>query len=88
MSSLQEKDGAGPIILTPQRSEGSEKHSRKEPSHEFEHVQHNEKRDAEIALNGDDSDGKIDWSSRQIITTVSLALVYVGKENAIFCISI
>lgn len=30
------------------------------------------------ALKGDESDGKIDWTKKQIIATISLAMIYTG----------
>ena len=34
------------------------------------------------AVKGDDSDGKIDWTWKQIAATVSLAGLYVGEYQA------
>lgn len=30
------------------------------------------------ALKGDDGDGKIDWTKKQIVATISLAMIYTG----------
>lgn len=32
------------------------------------------------ALKGDDGDGKIDWTKKQIVATISLAMIYTGKH--------
>lgn len=33
------------------------------------------------ALKGDASDGKVDWTTKQIIATISLAMIYTGKPS-------
>jgi hypothetical protein len=33
----------------------------------------------EHALKGDDSDGKVNWTWKQIIATISLSMIYTGK---------
>lgn len=32
-----------------------------------------------LALKGDQSDGKVDWTKKQIIATISLAMIYTGN---------
>ena len=36
-----------------------------------------------VAIKGDDSDGKLDWTARSFMAYVSLCLVYTGKLNHI-----
>lgn len=78
MSAINEKEGSGTPVELSQGSQNSHELSRKHSAQELEHIPTTEKHDAENAL-GDNSDGQIDWNIRQIITTISLAIVYVGS---------
>jgi hypothetical protein len=70
MAALSEKQG---MDSPEQVSHGSQEH--------IEHLETEnnikEKDDLE-AVKGDDSDGQIDWSVRQVLACSSLALLYVG----------
>jgi hypothetical protein len=68
------------MMHTPLESQSSEKVSKEASTQEFEHVQHDESHDAESAHEGGSSTGQVDWSLRQLITTTSLAMIYVGKK--------
>lgn len=35
------------------------------------------------ALKGDESDGKIDWTTKQLIATISLAMIYTGTSSPV-----
>lgn len=70
MSIVQEKDGSKTPV------QGSSDLDSKDQVEELEN--HNEKTDLESADKDDDSDQQVDWSTKQIIATVSLALIYVG----------
>lgn len=39
------------------------------------------------AIKGDNSDGRVNWTLKQIIATISLSGLYVGKLNHILSIS-
>ena len=38
-----------------------------------------------VAIKGDDSDGKLDWTFRSFCAYVSLCFVYTGKPNQCRC---
>jgi hypothetical protein len=80
MSAPQEKDTPDPTMHSFQESQSSEKASKEASTQEFEHVQHDENHDAEPAHEGDTSKGQVAWTLRQLITTTSLAMIYVGKK--------
>jgi hypothetical protein len=48
--------------------------------HENEAGAHN------VAIKGDDSDGKLDWTVRAFMAYVSLCFVYTGITNHAYCL--
>lgn len=82
MATLHEKEGSAIPVENIQGSQDSENMSNKVSGEEIENVHHyTEKSDVEHAFKGDDSDGKVDWTWRQIITSISLALTYVVSSQ-------